>query len=253
MVTFALLQNGIQLGTDLKVCHILLGHRGTKGIGGRQCNVVVDDGLCVWLRDYHSTHGTAVGHDSQNETEVRRRDAWILAYRPGPGAANRFGLTTIHAGTLAVEVEFPNHAAAHPEYVKSLQAFADRCAAGAEASAEVPAVEALGLDSGSVTRAATGAPTPGERLIYYKGRKIGKGQFGEVHLVFRARDGLVFAAKTFKPLPKKRKREEELPAWLTKIRRGFTLMRDNPHISYAHRPVRYLRRSQLLAMDDSAD
>ena len=237
VVTFDQLQerlhDGIQLGTDPKMSHILLGHRGTKGISGRQCNVVVDYGLCVWLRDYHSTHGTAVGHDSQNETEVRRRDTWILAYGPGPGAANRFGLTTIHTSTLAVEVEFPNHAAAQPEYVKNLQAFADRCAAAAEARAEVPAVEGLGLDSEPATQAATEAPTPGERLIYYKGRRIGKGQFGEVHLVFRARDGLVFAAKTFKPLPNKRKHEEELPAWLTKIRREFTLMRDNPHVSYA--------------------
>ena len=247
VVTFEQLQerlhDGIQLGTDPKVCHILLGHRGTKGISGRQCNVVVDDRLCVWLRDYRSTHGTAVGHDSQNETEVRRRDTWILAYGPGPGAAIRFGLTTIHAGTLAVEIEFPNHAAAHPEYVKNLQTFADRCAAAAEATARVPAVEGLGLDSEPATQAATEAPTAGERLIYYQGRRIGKGQFGEVHLVFRARDGLVFAVKTFKPLPNKRKHEEELPAWLTKIRREFTLMRDNPHVSYAMAlPVRYARR-----------
>jgi len=227
------LYDGIQLGTDPKLSHILLGHRGTKGISGRQCNVIVDDELCIWLRDYRSTHGTAVGHDSQNETEVRRRDTWILAYGPGPGAANRFGLTTIHAGTLAVEIEFPNHTAAHPKYVKNLQAFADRCAAAAEAKAKVPVVEGLGLDSEPATQAATEAPTPGERLIYYKGKMIGKGEFGEVRLVFRARDGLVFAAKTFKPLPNKRKREEELPAWLTKIRKEFTLMRDNPHVSYA--------------------
>ncbi|KAJ2896230.1 hypothetical protein MKZ38_005724 [Zalerion maritima] len=193
------LHDGIQLGTDPKVSHILLGHRGTKGISGRQCNVVVDDEL------------------------LRRRDTWILAYGPGPGAANRFGLTTIHAGTLAVEIEFPNHAAAHPEYVKNLQAFADRCAAAAEARAEVPAVEGLGLDSEPATQAATEAPTPGDRLIYYKGKRVGKREFGEVHLVFRARDGLVFAAKTFKPLLNKRKREEELPAWLTKIQRESLL------------------------------
>lgn len=62
----------------------------------------------------------------------------------------------------------------------------------------------------------------------------------EVHLVFRARDGLVFAAKTFKYLPNKWKHEEELSAWLTKIRREFTLMRDNPHVSYATATSRYL-------------
>ena len=68
------LHNGIQLGTNPNLSHILLGHRGTKGINARQCNITVDDKLCVWLHDYHSTHGTAVGHDHQNEREVRRKE-----------------------------------------------------------------------------------------------------------------------------------------------------------------------------------
>lgn len=89
-------------------------------------------------------------------------------------------------------------------------------------------------------------PTPGERPIYYKGKSIGKGEFGEVHLVFRARDGLVFAAKTFKPPPNKRKRKEELPAWLTRVRREFTLMRDNPHVSCATAML-------AVTMNDDAD
>ena len=67
------LHNGVQLGTNPNLSHILLGHRGTKGISARQCNIAVDDNLWIWLHDYYSTHVTAVGHDHQNETEVRRK------------------------------------------------------------------------------------------------------------------------------------------------------------------------------------
>ena len=227
------LQNGIQLGTDSD-SHILLGCRGTKGISARHCNIEVDKNLYIWLHDYHSTHGTAVGHDSQNAMEVRRRDTWILAYRPG--APPHFGQTTIYAGILAMEVQFPNHEAAHPDYIKNLEAFVSRCRAVKDG---VPPIEGLGLNSGPATQAASEAPTPGERLVYYKGKSLGSGQFGEVHMMIRARDGRIFAAKTFASaaktvasLPQKRKREESDPGWLSKIRREFYLMREHPHVGF---------------------
>lgn len=103
----------------------------------------------------------------------------------------------------------------------------------AETTAEVPAVEGLSVNSESVTQTVIEALTSRERPIYYKGKSIGKGEFSEVGLVFRAHDGLVFAALTFKPPPNKRKRKEKLPAWPTRVRREFTLMRDNPHVSCA--------------------
>ena len=36
LLTLDNLQNGLQFGTDLISSHVLLGHRGTKGISGRQ-------------------------------------------------------------------------------------------------------------------------------------------------------------------------------------------------------------------------
>ena len=101
------------------------------------------------------------------------------------------------------------------------------------------AVEGLGLDNEPATQVATEALTPGEWPIYYKGKSLGKGEFGEVHLVTRARDRFVFTAKTFKPPSNKRKLEEELPAQLTRVQREFTLIRDNPYISYATRSTYY--------------
>lgn len=36
LLTFDNLQNGLQLGTNPISSHVLLGHRGTKGISGKQ-------------------------------------------------------------------------------------------------------------------------------------------------------------------------------------------------------------------------
>ncbi|KAK5011186.1 hypothetical protein LTR28_005054, partial [Elasticomyces elasticus] len=58
---------------------------------------------------------------------------------------------------------------------------------------------------------------------------IGKGTFGEVYRVIRARDGKYSAAKTFIRPANKRQLDEVDPVWLTGIRREFTLMKDNPH------------------------
>jgi hypothetical protein len=94
------LGDGIQAGTSTARSHILLGHRGTPGISGRQYRIVVDDGMCIWLHDHHSTHGTAVAYKEQNEKEMRRNETWMLAYTPG--TRNHFGRITIHSGGLII-------------------------------------------------------------------------------------------------------------------------------------------------------
>ena len=215
--------NGIQFGTNPSLSHILLGHRGTKGISAKQYNITIDDDLCIWLHDYHSTHGTAVGYSGQNLNEVRNNETWILAYRPGTG--NRFGEISIRSGGLRIKIEFPNHVVAEPRYVENLQAFVNKC------KEEVPAVEGLGLDSKATTQAPSEAQSLGRELIYYIDKRIGKGAFGEVYRNIRAREGKYFAAKTFIPPANKRKRDEFDPAWLTGIRREFAVMKDNPHVS----------------------
>lgn len=214
--------NGIQLGTNPLSSDVLLGHRGTKGISAKQYNITVDDSLCIWLHDYHSTHGTAVGYNDQNQKEVRKKETWILSYQPG--IPSPFGDITIHSGGLTIKIEFPNHEAADPRYIENLRAFVNGC------KVEVPAVDGLGLDSEATTQAPSEAQTLGERLIYYNDKSIGKGAFGEVRRAIRARDGKYFAAKTFIPPAKKRKLDEVDPAWLTGIRREFAIMRDNPHV-----------------------
>ena len=214
--------NGIQFGTNPVVCHVLLGHRGTGGISGRQYNITVDDNLCIWLHDYHSTHGTAVAHNGQNETEVRK-DTWLLAFEPG--SRKRLKNITIHSGGLVVKLEFPNHGEADTQYVANLRAFVKKC------KGAVLPVGALGLDSEPTTATPSQAQTPGERPVYYNDGKIGEGEFGVVRRFIKLRDGKYFAAKSFLRTPNKRRHDQDNPEWLAMIRREFTIMRDNPHVS----------------------
>ena len=220
--------SGLQFGTSQDTSHILLGYRGTRGISAKQYNVTVDDSLCIWLQDHHSTHGTAVGYNGQNQKEVRKKEQWILAYEPG--RRNRFRDITVHSGGLVVQIAFPNHEAGAPEYIKNLRRFVKKCKKSAT-DIGVTAIGALGLESEASTEAPSECPTATERLIYYDDGCIGSGSFGQVHRVVRARDGEVFAAKRFRPPPTKRKLNEDTPAWLEGIWREFTVMKDNPHVS----------------------
>lgn len=222
----------IQLGTSPTLCHILLGHRGTKGTSARQCDIKVDEDFRIWLHDYHSTHGTAVSYDGQNGRDVRKRETWILAFTPG--TRKRFREITVHVGSLAAKVEFPNHETADPQYLANLRALVDRYRdTTSSKEVDTPVMEELGLDSRVTTQASSEAPTPGEKLIYYKDRRIGKGMYGEVYRLVRARDGKYLAAKTFSPPPNgtKRRLDESDPDWIRQIRKEFTVMSDNPHVS----------------------
>lgn len=192
----------------------------------------MDEALHIWLHDYSSTHGTAVSQNNQNQAEVRRKETWILAY--APGTANVFKEMTIRCSSLAFRIEFPNHTRPPAGYIENLQTFIKKCREAAEKSEiQPPCDEALGLDSKPATQAPSEALTLRERGIYCEVKLIGEGAFGRVNKVIKTRDGKTFAAKTFNtPSNKnKRRRDEPDPEWLIKIRREFTLMRDNPHVS----------------------
>ncbi|KAL8808694.1 MAG: hypothetical protein Q9200_004109 [Gallowayella weberi] len=180
--------------------------------------------------DPRSDDADNVGHDKQNQNEVRKKETWLLAF--APGAPDRFKETTIHCGYLTIRISFPNHDIVTSRYIENLRALAEKCQDIAEQSkVNLPGVQALDLDSKPTTQAASEALSPREKPIYYAVRSIGKGAFGEVLKIIRARDGKAFAAKTFNPPPNnnKRQRNDPSPTWLMNIRREFTIMNDNPH------------------------
>ena len=226
------LLNGVRFGTNPSVCHVLLGHRGTRGNSAKQYDITVDDNLCIWLYDLHSKYGTAVEHEGQNHNQVRKKETWILAYQPG--SEQRFATIEVFSGGLGLQIEFPNHNAADPRYIENLRAFVKECEkTGKERKEAIPDVDELGLASGKTTVAPTDAPSLRESLLYFKGEKVGKGSFGEVFKCIQLRHGTLLAAKSFTPPTRKRKRDEEIPAWLVGIRREFSLMVQNPHVGPA--------------------
>lgn len=216
------LPNGVQLGTNPRSSHALLGHRGTRGVGARQYNITVDDDLRVWLCDY-SAHGTAVGYDGQNETEFRRGETWILCLQPGN--RNIFGNITIHSEHLIILVMFPNHEAADPRYLENLRK------PFKTSSEVVPPVDGLGLDSNPDTATPSQAQTTSGRAIYFEETRIGSRAFGEVVRAIRTRDAKYLAIKKFIPLVNKRRRDGHDSAWLETVRRVFFTMKDNPHVN----------------------
>ena len=223
-----------QFGTRPSTSDILLGRRGIEQISAKQFNIVIDDKLGIWLHDYHSSFGTGVGYSGQKKDEVRRKETWILCY--GPGIGTDLKDITIHIGPVELGIEFPNHRAAHPKYIKNLRTFLKKCRKAA------PPVEGLDLNSDPPTQKPSQIHTPSTQPIYLDNKVIGRGAFGEVRKIIKLRDGKFYAAKYFFPPKSKgseksdRKRKQDKideidEAWLDRIQREYNVMRDNPHVS----------------------
>ncbi|KAK2591045.1 hypothetical protein QQS21_011277 [Conoideocrella luteorostrata] len=221
------LGGGLQAGTNQTLSHILLGHRGTKGVSNQQYRIAVDHNLHIWLHDYTSTHGTAVGYGGQNVQEIRKKETWILAFEPSK-EEDSLEKITIHCGGLVTDVKFPNHATKtpHPRYIEYLKAFAAECKPEV-----VPVVGGLDLHSQATTQAPSEAHIISDRLIYFKEKQIGRGSFARVHRLISLRDGKVFAGKIFTPPASKNKRSLDSveSKWLAGIRREYTLIKEHPH------------------------
>ena len=218
---------GWQFGTNKHSSDILLGFRGTKGVSSRQYNITIDEKFCVWLHDFYSSHGTAVGYDHEHQDEIRKGESWILFYEPGN--SKQWKDIRIHSGGLTIKIEFPNHKEQYPQYMQNLRAFSN------QSQTTIPPIDILGLESSGTTAAPSQPLTPIQRPIYLNDELIGRGQFGEVHRVIKARDGKYFASKKFiTPTmdpkgSKKGKRDQKY--WLERIRNEIAIMETNPHVS----------------------
>ena len=59
---------------QIRFCFIFFWDIEKKKINAKQCNIIVNDNLCIWLHDYHSTHKFAVGHNDHNQNEMRKSE-----------------------------------------------------------------------------------------------------------------------------------------------------------------------------------
>ncbi|KAL9103376.1 MAG: hypothetical protein Q9163_001588 [Psora crenata] len=225
------LQGGLKLASNPDSSHILLGRRGMNKISGEQCKITVSKDLRIWLHDYKSTYGTAVGLNGENQNEFRRQETWILAY--AAGTTDLIHSRTIHCGSTEIEIQFPNHEASPPGYLAHLQEFARKTQeqAGKSKRGTSTGLRRIRLDSERQSEASSVPVARADKLLYYSGSKIGEGAFGEVGKIIRGRDGKIAAAKLFRPPPNMNKRQRDEPghSWLIGIRREYELMRDNPH------------------------
>lgn len=186
----------------------------------------------IWLHDRYSSHGTSVAYDGQKIDERRVNETRLLAYEPS--RRSRLGRLTIDSGGLMIGIQFPNHSSRDTLYRENLRAFVNKVKEDA-----VPRVQGLGLASQTETESPSEARTASERLLYFREREIGSGTFSRVFRPIRLRDGKHFAAKIVTPPAnnsQKRRRGEVEPTWLAKIRREYTIVKDNPHVS----PLCYL-------------
>ena len=182
------------------------------------------------LADLGSTHGTAVETNGQNRDQRHSWDQWILTGQPG--SDDRFSTINVWLGELALNLVFPNHHKSSPRYLERLTNFTRAWGASESVRQEETfALSALDLQSHLTSRAPSGSHTPSSTPIYYRDRRIGQGAFGQVHRVIKMSDGKYYAAKTFSRKDNKRERDSSDPRWLASIRRAFTLVSENPHVS----------------------
>ena len=110
--------NEVQFDTNSRSSHVLLKHRETQKISAKQYNIIVNDKLRIWLRDY-STHETAVDYNDQNETKFRKRQIWILCFQFD--IFHIFEKITIHSKRLVIQIMFFNHETANLRYLQNLR------------------------------------------------------------------------------------------------------------------------------------
>ena len=216
------LSNEVQLNTNSRSSHVLLEHWETPNVNARQYNIVVDDELRIWLRDY-SKHKTAVNYADQNETKFRKRKMWILCLQPDN--RNVFEDMKIHSKQLSIQVMFSNHETMNSRYVKNLRKIFKKN------NETIPPVDGFELDSNSTTATSSQAQTLRESFIYFEKTRIESDAFDEVVRVIRTHDAKYFVIKKFSPLVNKRKRDEHDFTWLKIIRREFFIMKDNSHVN----------------------
>lgn len=231
-------QRGWQFGTDPNTSDVLLGYRGTQGISAHHFSITVNENLQAVLYD-RSRWGTIVSYNDQAKNELRKSFRWCLSPKPGETMTWQTILFSASGSRkIKFSIEFPNHGAAHPDYLANLQDVFD------ESGSALPPVGALGLDSNPTTAAPSQPLTPSQRPVYLIDELIGEGGFGAVYTVRDASTWELHAGKTFRRTyrnqPKGLKRKLEKESWWKSIQNEVDIMKGNPHVRRAPLNIRNL-------------
>lgn len=200
-------RRGFVFGTDNSVCDVVLGEFiGANYISGQQFVITWDAQDRLILRD-ESRRGTAVGfdrqHDGLNDGGHRRNFTWLLLprFERITVRLKRYWNSSGEGFTFALKV--PAHPTTMEQYRARLRAYQ-------EASCQtIPALDVLRMESRAsmattATRATPATPatptrprSPGQRPLYHRGERLGKGGFGTVFKVMDVSTGDIYAAKEF--------------------------------------------------------
>ncbi len=218
---------GFSFGTNEKVCDVVLGERGTRGISGLHfCitfGVDYNGRTCLMLKD-SSTNGMAVSYGDQAEYEVRHHFTWILDLKDEKGKWE----IRVHVRGLEFKVELASHETGNADYDKNMKEFLEA------SRPALPSLDVLGIYSHATTAQDSQALTPRRRPIYISERQLGSGSFGKVDKVFNVSTGAIYARKKFyepqwaRGQEERRKQKED---WLHQVGREIRIMRENPHVS----------------------
>lgn len=124
-------------GTNPRICDVLLGHRGSPGVGERHFCIFLDTYGSVILRDSSTCDGQA-----GDETQHQR--TWILSLR---GRKRDIIVYVPQSTGLAFKVELATHETCQSEFLENLNTFLG------EGEAGLPPLDMLGIFTHITTEA----------------------------------------------------------------------------------------------------
>ena len=180
------LQRGFVFGSDLHICDVFLGERGTGFSGRHFCITFNERGEVI----FNNTSRKEVQVDYNGEDPSRRNQfTWILF--------DTYENIKVTLGKdLIFKIKWPDHDNCRAEYTAHRDAYLE------EHRNALPPFSQLGMESQPITAVLTAQQSPrhklpGQASIYLLEEELGHGTFGTVHKAVDVSTGEVHAAKQF--------------------------------------------------------
>lgn len=206
----------ICLGTDY-TCQIVLGYRGMSLLSPRHCYILVTDNLHIYVGDNASAYGTAVNYHGpvntrDNHCAVTQKRQWIVALELR--SERTLEGIPLNVGQITFNLQFPNHAPAHPQYIHNLRWLANACKETWDSTGLLPPADNLLINVAWKTK------------LYYLYRVISRKPIAIMYEGICTDDGKVVAIKQFSP-----RNDMSHEQWTQSIQREFDAMKFNGHVS----------------------